>query len=800
MSYKFCICFMVTWFSLSRSYAVCNVGQSNITITIIADSYPNEISWTLRDGFTNALIDSGGSNNDSICIPNSQCAKFTIHDAFGDGICCSYGNGSYTVSLNDTVVAFGGNFRYSETTFFNCPPGHDCSNPFLAVIDTMTAGVPDTWYIFSADTTGLYEISSCGLGNNCDTKIYIYDHCNSLLFDESNIGTTFYDDDGCGIDFQSKISARLTAGSIYYIRIGDMNTACAGQLINWQIKFMGAIHGCMDPASCNYSPLATVSDSSCIYFPNILCSSPDLTVDGNALESSMYMDVLTASQSNCYISEGCLSGYGDRRIIRFTTHIRNIGTEDYYIGMPDTGNQFVLDACHGHWHYNGYAEYLVYDRYNQPLQQGFKNGFCVMDLECSGGGVAKFGCGNMGISAGCGDIYSAELDCQWIDVTDLDTGNYTLVVRVNWDQSPDRLGHIESTFTNNWAQVCFHLYYDAGNYKVFSLLPDCNPYVDCTGDTFGIATVDCMENCNGSAVRGDLNTDVVANDTDVDLYLEGIKDESISRSSCNDLNGDSLITVTDAARLNGCLLHKAATHQHTGSYQNTHHHCDFPFNIYNPFDSINFSIADIDSIQHYIDLSVYNPTCPLLAYEFKLQGLIIDSIRTLAVGSYTPDLRASATGHVVAISADENSLSKQLAPLNFIRVFYNALIDTQICISEIIAVNSNYEEVRGKFGTDCIRIAQPSDTIVSLVNLISSSSLQVIPATGTFEIYLQGKSLYGSTVTVFDAMGKKVYSSMDREFTNHYTLDLSNHESGIYLLQMNVDGSSLVKRIFLFKK
>ena len=65
-----------------------------------------------------------------------------------------------------------------------------------------------------------------------------------------------------------------------------------------------------------------------------------------------------------------------------------------------------------------------------------------MDLECSGGGSFQYGCGNMGISSGCGDIYDASLDCQWIDVTNVPAGDYTLVVRVNWDRSPDALGRV----------------------------------------------------------------------------------------------------------------------------------------------------------------------------------------------------------------------------------------------------------------------------------------------------------------------------------------------------------------------
>ena len=63
-----------------------------------------------------------------------------------------------------------------------------------------------------------------------------------------------------------------------------------------------------------------------------------------------------------------------------------------------------------------------------------------MDLECSDGGTAQYGCSIMGISAGCGDIYGAGLSCQWIDITTVPDGDYTMVVRTNWDQDPDAVG------------------------------------------------------------------------------------------------------------------------------------------------------------------------------------------------------------------------------------------------------------------------------------------------------------------------------------------------------------------------
>ena len=126
-------------------------------------------------------------------------------------------------------------------------------------------------------------------------------------------------------------------------------------------------------------------------------------------EGTMYLQAYE-NEDGCAIEEGCLTGYGDRSIIRFDTWIKNVGNVDYFIGSVSDNeetNQFEWDMCHNHWHYKGYAEYVLFDSDGQIIPVGFKNGFCVMDLECSGddelgvpAGNYTYGCSVMGISTG----------------------------------------------------------------------------------------------------------------------------------------------------------------------------------------------------------------------------------------------------------------------------------------------------------------------------------------------------------------------------------------------------------------
>ncbi len=102
----------------------CTNNEVNLSITL--DNYPEETSWTLTTD-AGVSVDAGGTYGNQpdgstivfdFCLTDG-CYDLTINDSYGDGICCSYGSGSYTITDgNGNVLGSGGSFGSSETSSF----------------------------------------------------------------------------------------------------------------------------------------------------------------------------------------------------------------------------------------------------------------------------------------------------------------------------------------------------------------------------------------------------------------------------------------------------------------------------------------------------------------------------------------------------------------------------------------------------------------------------------------------------------------------------------------------------------
>ncbi|NNC95989.1 MAG: T9SS type A sorting domain-containing protein [Chitinophagales bacterium] len=670
--------------------AQCAANNVEIIIIITPDQFPNETTWDLRDANDNVLA-SGGAVGDTLCMPDTMCLVFNIYDSYGDGI---FSPGGYSLYYDNNLIISrsGYDFGNNEYWHIGCPPGFSCQSPISITEGSHTAPKSETWYSFKPDSVGTYIVKTCD-SNSCNTMLWVYDVCTGINITDGIEGAIYWGDNECGIN--ALLNTTLDAGTEYYIRVGDSANACGNNPINFLIEYMGQVTGCTDPTACNYEPLATISDS-CIYAPNPNCpDGPDLIIDRNAVVSSIFLDQINNSDP-CQVIEGCTTGSGLRKVLKFATHLKNIGTQDYYIGSPSTApHLFDLNNCHGHAHYKGYADYVLFDDNGLELPVGFKMGFCVMDVTCTNGGTAKFSCSNMGISAGCDDIYGSSTTCNWLDVTDVDTGRYTLVIRTNWDQNPDALGRHEVDYKNNWTQVCIRLSYNTNGDLQFQLVNDCPVFVDCAGDTLGSSQFDCLGICNGSTITGDIDTNGVVGSSDVSLYLDGIINNSLVQTNCNDLNADGKLNITDLAFANRCSKPGGSPSK-----------CEFPQGYFNINDTAKFKIVNVDWSAKYLDVAVLNPASRILGYQLNFSGITISNAVSMAKPSEFPDAASFSLGGntVLHLSYLDSVIEKSMHYQSVVRVFWSSTTDTVICISSVEAVlNDNYENFVGIVDNGCIK-------------------------------------------------------------------------------------------------
>lgn len=142
---------------------------------------------------------------------------------------------------------------------------------------------------------------------------------------------------------------------------------------------------------------------------------------------------------DCQVVEGCVGAAGARVLLRFPTVTGNLGNADLVMPpLPAPGvsdDVYLWSTCHGHHHVRDFASFELFDG-NDLRATARKQAFCLEDSKAvaNGGSGGKFTCtGEQGISVGWTDIYVDSLPCEYIDVTDVAPGDYTLKVTINPD-------------------------------------------------------------------------------------------------------------------------------------------------------------------------------------------------------------------------------------------------------------------------------------------------------------------------------------------------------------------------------
>lgn len=197
---------------------------------------------------------------------------------------------------------------------------------------------------------------------------------------------------------------------------------------------------------------------------------PDLVPDPYYIQASAYAQRVPMYNLRCAAEENCLSSsayrgsvrdYDTRMLLRFPQRVKNQGTADFLPSRPRYSWEW--HSCHQHYHsMDEFSHYDLLDATtHRSVAEGHKASFCLEDTSCDYGYYRRFACTahTQGLSPGCYDTYNADIDCQWIDITDVKPGNYILKISVNpYYQVPEtdysnNIVRCDVRYTGNYAYV-----------------------------------------------------------------------------------------------------------------------------------------------------------------------------------------------------------------------------------------------------------------------------------------------------------------------------------------------------------
>ncbi len=320
-----------------------------------------------------------------------------------------------------------------------------------------TGPSPERVYRWTPTTSGQAVIQTCGNGTLYDSVVHVHSAtCGGaeLACNDDTAGcTTGEPNDHHG----SHVSLTVTAGQTYVIAVDGYNGARGTYTMTVTPPTVCGNGTREGSESCDGADASGCPTGQCT--ATCTCVPP---AGGLPDLVPQIVDVSVAFNTTTFagdVAEGCAESTTGVDLLRFGAYSRNDGTADFVLGdpgCPTPCDQHPLEVCtdpdfvcspaqgHNHAHYSNYARYELLDASGQAVVVGHKQGYCLRDTSCAN---PVYTCTDQGITAGCSDLYGANLGCQYLDITGVPSGNYTLRVTI------DPFGRIaELSESNNVAQ------------------------------------------------------------------------------------------------------------------------------------------------------------------------------------------------------------------------------------------------------------------------------------------------------------------------------------------------------------
>ena len=212
-----------TFINNSIDHASLVVSDStNGVFRIRFDSYPQDISWFLKDETLDSIliVDSlnyGGNTTitQNFTVRDGHCYTFKVRDSAGDGICCAAGQGFYSLKIGNLEILRDADFAFESGTKFEFQKGVIAVNP---IEDNGLA-----FDIFPNPTKGQTTLR-INSEDNKEIDFAVYNTLGQLLLLENNISLN------SGVHYHDLNLDNFKAG-VYYLVLSSGNKRSSRKLI-----------------------------------------------------------------------------------------------------------------------------------------------------------------------------------------------------------------------------------------------------------------------------------------------------------------------------------------------------------------------------------------------------------------------------------------------------------------------------------------------------------------------------------------------------------------------------------------